>query len=220
MRTGQLLNKTRSWCSGLFQRHEPIISTGFPELDSMLPDGGWKRASVIEILSPATKRSPQHLIMPLLSSLNNAERWLSWIAPPEAPFGPALAAAGVELSKIQTVQPKSAQDTLWSIEQSLCSGASSIVLGWPVFTDNTVLRRTKEAAEIGDAICVLFRSSASVLTPSFADLRLLVDYDIDGSLMVSRVKERGGLVSDPVRIDVNHINPLALYSLNTLLMGH
>ncbi|MEE9342336.1 MAG: translesion DNA synthesis-associated protein ImuA [Gammaproteobacteria bacterium] len=214
MKIEQVMSQLKAWCIDQVGVPESIVSTGFPELDQLIPEGGWPRETVIEILSPVSKRAPLHLLMPLLARLGEQDRWLSWIAPTETPYAPALAAAGVDLGKVQTVLPKKGQDALWTVEQSLASGASSIVLGWPAFTDKTVLRRTQEAAEEGETMCILFRPDTLASEPSQAILRLQVDYDIDGSMLVTLLKRSGGPETGPVRIDFGAASPLAQYSFD------
>src|SRR6516162_9893329 len=81
------------------------LSTGFAALDEHLPDRGWPRAGLIEILVSRFGSGELALLMPALAALTRsaAARWCVWVAPPLVPFAPALASCGVALDRIAVV---------------------------------------------------------------------------------------------------------------------
>jgi len=117
------------------------------------------------------------LFLPALVRAQNVDTevpWLVWIAPPYEPYAPALAQAGVDLSRFLVVRPPTATEALWAAEQALSSGVCAAVLLWLRGTDDRWLRRLKLAAETGGALGVLFRPERHRFESSPASLRLLL----------------------------------------------
>src|SRR6516164_9312169 len=81
------------------------LSTGFAALDQHLPDHGWPRTGLIEILVSRFGSGELTVLMPALAALTRATaaRWCVWVSPPLVPFAPALASCGVALDRIAVV---------------------------------------------------------------------------------------------------------------------
>ena len=115
----QLLQRNDVWRG---RRHAPsrsgLLSTGFPLLDAELPGGGWPRGALIEIMPRTTGIGELSLLLPTLARLVDDRRWLAWIDPPYIPYAPALAAAGIELSRVLCVKSREPGEGLWALEQA------------------------------------------------------------------------------------------------------
>lgn len=172
-------------------------SSGFVELDALLPGGGFPVGALTEIEVPRAGIGELRLVLPAVARFTR-ERWLAFIAPPYVPYAPALARAGIDLSHVLVVHPRSQSDALWSIEQALRAGTCGAVLGWLDQTDFKWARRLQLAAEAGNALGILFTQSASLVSP--AALRLRLDARPDG-LAVHVMKRRGGWPAGPVNLD-------------------
>lgn len=168
------------------------ISTGFRELDHTLPEGGWQASGLTEILTDQQGVGELSLLMPALARLSEEKRWITWIAPPHIPYGPALMAHGVDLSRVLLVHTSPGADTLWALEQALSAGTCGAVLGWldNQAMDHKILRRLKLAAKAGQSAGFLFRTLRCVENPSPADLRLVLE-NMDNGLEVHVLKCRG-----------------------------
>ncbi|MBI5440689.1 MAG: translesion DNA synthesis-associated protein ImuA [Deltaproteobacteria bacterium] len=153
-------------------RTRETLSTGYPRLDSLLPHGGWPLGGLIEILFPGEGAGELQLLIPALAKLSGEGRWLAWISPPHLPFGPALRASGVDLSRLLVVQTKAPREDEWALEQTLGSGACGAALAWPESGVERSLRRLQLAAERGGSLGFLFRPSEAARQPSPAALRL------------------------------------------------
>ena len=172
------------------------LPTGYAALDRCLPGGGWPSQGLVELLTDRTGIGELSLLLPALARLCDAEReggWLAWIAPPHPPYAPALAASGIDVSRILVVRAPPAE---WAMEQALRSGACNAVLGWAACRDRRSLRRLQLAAEQSRCLAVLFRRLRDGQEPSPAVLRLALEGSRDG-LVVRIVKSRGGL---PARV--------------------
>lgn len=169
----------------------PGLPTGFAALDRCLPGGGWPRQGLVEILTDRYGIGELSLLMPALAALCRDEHesgWLAWVSPPYQPYAPALAACGIEVSRLLVVR---AQPAEWAMEQSLRSGACSAVLGWAAFREPQSLRRLQLAAEQSRCLAVSFRRLRDGNEPSPAVLRIALEAGRDG-LEARIVKSRGG----------------------------
>ena len=181
------------------------LSTGFAALDEHLPDRGWPRAGLIEILVSRFGSGELALLMPALAALTRsaAARWCVWVAPPLVPFAPALASCGVVLDRVALVDGARRQDArfrgdpgMWAFEQTLGSGACDAVLGWVRQPKPRDIRRLQLAAERGRTLGVLFRPQRAAREASAAVLRLSIEPLAAGvrvTLIKGRSAHRGAL---------------------------
>lgn len=192
----ELLDDPRVWRAGRRSRRWPTLSSGYPELDALLPGGGWPAAMLTEIAVERWGSGELALFMPLLARLSGdghacTTTWIAWISPPFLPYAPALAAAGVDLSRMLVVRGDDDADTLWAAEQALQSGSCRVVLAWVERADGRRLRRLQLAAESGGTPLILFRPPKTLAVPSPAALRLRLVAGAEGARL-RLVKHRGG----------------------------
>lgn len=178
-----------------------IFSTKFSKLDEVLPGGGWSSGSLTEILSRRTGSGELTLLLPALAQLGSWNRWISWVAPPHVPYAPALAAAGIRLSRMLIIRPRRTPDLLWSAEQALRQAHRSAVLIWLDTCDERALRRLQLAAAESESWGVLIRPLHHATRHSPAALRLTVERDTrNGTLVVDILKCRGGRPVNGLRL--------------------
>jgi cell division inhibitor SulA len=168
-----LIHERRLWPAAGQAAGRPGESTGHAALDAVLPGGGWPSASLLELLLPMDGVGELGLLLPTLVRLARQGRGLAMVAPPYLPYAPALAAAGVDLSRLLVLRAEG-RDALWATEQALRSGACGAVLCWPQGADDRALRRLAVAAEQGDALGFAFRPLRALQQPSPAALRMEV----------------------------------------------
>jgi hypothetical protein len=171
------------------------LPTGFTALDEYLPDKGWPRTGLIEILVTRFGSGELTLLMPALAALTRtaAARWCVWVAPPLVPFAPALVSCGMELDRVAVV---GGTQPLWALEQTLGSGACDAVLGWVRQVQHRQVRRLQLAAERGRTLGVLFRPRRAAREASAAVLRLSVEPCASGvrlTVLKGRSAHRGVL---------------------------
>jgi len=199
------------------------LPSGFAGLDALLPGGGLPRGALTEIVIAREGIGELSLLMPALAHATEDERWLVFVAPPHVPYAPALARAGINLSRVLIVHPRNAQEGLWAVEQALRAGTASMVLAWLAHADSKALRRLQLGAEAGDSIGILFRctgtyecrgrqeagsgrSARSTEETSPAALRLKLEpASIENArVSVHILKRRGGWPIGPVMVEVDH----------------
>ena len=175
--------------------------SGFAELDANLPGGGWPIGAIAELMSDAAGIGELSLLVPVLSRLARAGRYIAYIAPPYLPYGPALAQRGVPLERVLLIQTRSLQESLWATEQALRCPAIGAVLGWPAHIVDRSVRRLQLAAEAGGSLGILYRPPAAARESSPAALRLRLHAAPEG-LAVEIQKSRGGAAGLTLRVAV------------------
>lgn len=191
----QLLAHPRIWQGRHAPRGLETLSSGHRCLDEMLPGGGWPRAGLIEILAERRGIGELRLVVPLLKHFSRddgtgSRGWIAWIRPPYVPYAPALAEAGVDVSRVLLVHARDDREALWATEQALRSAGCEVVLAWADKASGQALRRLQLAAEDNGLIVVLFRPGSALGTPGPAVLRLHLGAGDEARLSV--VKSRGG----------------------------
>jgi hypothetical protein len=168
----------------------PVIASGFPELDALLPGGGWPLGALLEIMTPCLGVGELRLLLPAMAGLSLSGRWIAWIAPPHQPYAPALVQAGIRLSQVLIVESRETSDIPWSLEKLLRSERCGMALAWPGRLNAHQTRRLQLAAEQGNALAVLFPGQTG--SSSHAALRIEIRPTLEG-LALNIVKARGSL---------------------------
>ena len=199
-----LLREPRIWRAGETSSRQGCLPSGYAELDAALPEGGWSMGALTEILHASPGIGELRLVMPALARLSRAGRWIALVAPPHIPYAPALAAQGVDLSRILLIHPRAGSDTLWALQQAMRSGSCAAVLAWPRQADEKQLRRLQLAAEAGNCWGLLFRSEQARQERSPAALRVVMHSHGDSDTRLDLVKVRGGQPHHGLKLDLNN----------------
>ena len=165
--------------------------TGHAALDALLPQGGWPRRALTELLLPADGVGELSLLLPTLARLTQAGGIVALVAPPYLPYAPAWQAAGVDLRHLEIIEAD-VRGALWAFEQCLRSAACAAVLGWPLQADPQALRRLQVAADSGDCLGFALRDAKHAGNPSPAALRLEARQRDAGGIDWQVRKCRGG----------------------------
>ena len=173
------------------------MPTGFAELDAALPGRGWPQGALTEIVLEREGIGELRLTLPALVRVQSERRDVVWIAPPHKPYAPALAAAGLDLSRLFIVACKTPQDALWAFEQSLRAPECGAAFAWLATSDQRVLRRLQVAARDGRTWGALWRRPGQRGSAMAAPLRLALS-PRDGKLAVRVLKRRGAELTQPV----------------------
>src|SRR6202158_5156635 len=175
--------------------------SGFPELDASLPGGGWPIGAIAELMSDAIGIGELSLLVPVLSRLARAGRYIAWIAPPYLPYAPALAQRGLPLNCGLLIQTYNLQQSLRATEQALRCPAVGAVLGWPAYIVDKNVRRLQLAAAAGGSLGILYRPPQAARESSRSALRLRWHAAPDG-LAVEIHKSRGHHAGLTLRVAV------------------
>ncbi len=172
------------------------LATGFPMLDAQLPDGGWPRGALTEILFDHPGQGEFRLLLPALREITRQQHYVAMIAPPWIPYAPALFSAGIDLRWLFLITPEKQDDHLWALEQALRAGHCRAVLAWPTpDIPLKTLRRLQLAAEAGNASGFLLRHSNTRRQHSPAALRLLLTPPNRVEIIKCRGRNAGGSIT-------------------------
>jgi protein ImuA len=184
----------------------PGHPTGFEALDAELPDRGWPRAGLIEILAPRSTGAEWSLLAPWLrrpASATGAGPILC-LDPPHDPYAPALHQLGLPLERLLLVRADTAADTAWAGEQALQVMQCSALLWWVSANIEDVkpamLRRLHLASTVHPTPVFVFGPFRSRQRSSPAPLRLLLE-QANTKLAITVIKRRGPPMIKPIELD-------------------
>jgi len=190
------------------------VPSGFAALDAVLPGHGWPQGALTELLLEREGIGEIRLTLPALARIQAAGSDVVWIAPPYRPYAPALAAAGIDLTRLYIVHCAQPRDALWAFEQALRAPECGAAFAWLPTHDERLLRRLQVAARDGRTWGALWRRPGQRGSATAAPLRLALAPQ-DGQLAVRVIKRRGAGLPQPVLIDIDaaagapHLEPAA-----------
>jgi hypothetical protein len=208
----QLLANPAIWRGGECASESASIASGFAELDSVLPGGGWPRGALTELLLEREGIGELRLTLPALARLQSEGRSVVWVTPPHRPYAPALAAAGLDLARLVVVRGCTTAEALWAYEQALRAPECGAAFGWMQSHEDRVLRRLQVAAREGRTWGVLWRRPGERASAAAAPLRLALSPQ-HSRLAVRVLKRRGAELSEPVLLDLARTPGAPLYPL-------
>lgn len=151
------------------------LSLGLACLDGALAGGGLVRGGCHEFLPAPADAGCHGFVASVLSGLPPGP--ILWcrlrdkgdpLASADMPYGPGLAALGLDPGRLILVRPSSADDALWTLEEALrCPGLSAVV-GDGVMPGPVAGRRLQLAAEDGGALGILILPPLGRPPPSTA----------------------------------------------------
>ena len=149
------------------------ISSGCPAIDRVLPDGGYASGSLVELL--ANGGQPLGSTTMALSTARHAceaGKYLVLIDTPTQYYPPSLQRLGLPVDRIIGLRPKTYEDIVWSIDQSLRSSAVGCVIASIDRLNDRTARRFQLAAEAGGGLGILLRDATIAKSePSWADVQ-------------------------------------------------
>jgi protein ImuA len=190
-------------------RRGGVVPCGRPEIDGVLPGGGFPRGALTELAGgPASGKTAAALS--LLSVLGPDELF-AWIDTHGELYPPAAAALGVDLGRLLLVRPpagsagggeRSLPAVLWAAEALLASGAfAAVAVDAPEARlargGDAVAQRLRGAAEKGGAVGLwLSKPGAAIRVPAAVRLELTA---VAGRVVASRRLDGGPIGRELLR---------------------
>jgi hypothetical protein len=192
MNRAEMLQQLTQLCrAGIESAPKEIIPSGCSPLDAILPGGGWRSGTLVELMPDQTGVGELRLLMPTLSRITQGERHVAFISPPFIPFAPALSQHAIRLERLLVINALSPKDMLWCMEQTLRCKSFGAVLAWPTALVDREIRRLQLAAETGASIGFVYRSMQAARETSPAAVRLCLQRKDQHSLEIHVLKCRG-----------------------------
>lgn len=182
--------RTSVWqASELAISRATTTSTGHAVLDAELPNKGWPRSSLVELLVEQHGIGEMQLLKPALVSMTQKQR-VALVQPPYLPHAMACRSWHINDRNLLWLKPQSSADALWSAEQILKNGSCGAVVLWQSNVRPESLRRLNLAAQTTDTWLWLVRPLAAAADASPSPLRLALRPAL-GGVSVDIVKRRG-----------------------------
>jgi protein ImuA len=177
----------------------PIVSSGCPALDRILPEHGFRLGTLVEWLSSGPGDGAATLAFRAAARAADGDGRTVVVVDASGEFyPPAVIAQGIEPARLIVVHPDNKADHTWALDQALRCPAVAAAVAWPDQSarhveheesvgcarptrqrnsklDGRNFRRLQLAAEQGGGLGLLIRPDAVRGEPSWADVRLLVE---------------------------------------------
>ncbi|MFC7514249.1 translesion DNA synthesis-associated protein ImuA [Herbaspirillum sp. GCM10030257] len=194
-----------------------VTTSGYPVLDQELPNGGWPRASLIELLIQQPGIGEMRLLRPAFETVSPKRR-IALVQPPYMPQIAAWVGWGLPVDSLIWIKTTRSADALWSAEQILRNGSCGALLFWQSHVRTESLRRLHLAAQGSDILFWMMRPLACTEDASPAPLRLALRPAHDG-ICIDIVKRRGPRRDDPLHVPMDDMLSPASLSVLTQLPG-
>lgn len=201
---GQLPNNvSRSIWRGteVGQPGQAVVSSGFSELDSQLPGGGWPCNAITELLQPQPTLCEWRLLSPALAGLVASGGQILLVGPPKRPHAPGLLKLGIAEKNLVWIAADTPAERLWTTEQLVkANPRGGAILAWLPQARAEQLRRLQVHAQSCDCPVFLFRPEAAQLDASPAPLRVSASLGADWQLNVQILKRKGALMDGSIAL--------------------
>ncbi|WP_085481991.1 translesion DNA synthesis-associated protein ImuA [Paraburkholderia susongensis] len=152
-----------------------VISSGYAELDRLLPGQGWSAGGLTELLVEHCGVGEVRLLAHALRHLTqHTERHVMLVAPPYQPCVVALKAWGIDIGRVVWVRSTEDQ-ALWVATQALKQDSIGAVLVWLPGARADKIRRLQVAAQESAALAFLIRPVEAASQSSPAPLRMICE---------------------------------------------
>lgn len=203
------------WCADTMGHNtSATVATGHALLNAQLPGAGWPVGALSEILQAHTGQHEWRLLLPALTQATGP---VVLVGAPHLPFGPGLAAQGLDARRILWVRSATPAQRLWASEQALRCADVLAVLAWLPQARADQLRRLQITAQTHGKLLFVMRPACAQAQSSPALLRLLVtgpprDAPVD-ALSVHVIKRRGPPLAQPLLLLARPARLAALLAL-------
>jgi len=195
---GQLAMRDVWRASELAVSRSTTCTTGHRALDAELPNGGWPRSALVEVLLQQAGIGEMQLLKPTMARLSTNQR-IALIQPPYLPHSMACRAWQVNDRNLLWLRPSSCADALWSAEQILKNGSCGAVVLWQSNVRAESLRRLNLAAQSTDTWLWLMRPLSAASDASPSPLRIALRPSL-GGVSVDIIKRKGPHCESPIFI--------------------
>lgn len=191
---------------------DPVVSSGFGELDKELPGGGWPTRNLTELLLAVEGVGEISLLAPSLGQIAGSGKNILLVGPPYIPYMHTWENLDIDSQRIIMARAYKPAERLWVLEQGIKSAAFGVVIGWLPQISQQMTRRLQIIARAASSLVFLFRPASAQFEPSAAPLRLVLDSARQHALSVRLLKRRGAPASAPLRIALPQTRPFSSFA--------
>jgi protein ImuA len=203
----QLRSELRQWENVRASEGSPVLSTGWADLDKLLPENGLRRGCLVEWLAAGPGSGAGTLALAAAREAGREGGPVVVVESRNEFYPPAAALAGIELSQLIVVRVRSAQDEIWAVDQALRCPAVGSVVCWTERFDQRGRRRWQLSAEAGAGLALLVCPERIRHEACWAEVRLLVEPLVSERgrrLRVEVLRCRGAAAGGAVELELDH----------------
>jgi hypothetical protein len=169
-------------------RGKNAISTGCPELDAQLPQGGYEPGTIVEWLEPRKGSGGWYLALAaarqaVTASDSQARYWVV-VDRQKYFYPPAARSMGLPLDRLIVLHPLNAADEAWAVDQALRCPAVGAVIAELDDVSELQARRFQLAAEQGRSLGLFLRPLHVRRQPSWAEVQWLIEPTEKGTQLI------------------------------------
>jgi protein ImuA len=168
-----------------------VLSTGWPPLDRLLPNGGLRRGSLVEWLGQGPGNGTAMLALAGARQAAEAGGAIVVVDALRQVYPPAMAAWGVDLERVIFVHPQNGKDELWTWDQALRCPGVAVVWGWVERIESREFRRWQLSVETSGCLGLLIRPGEAKAEPNWADVRLWVEPQVAANFQLASRSQPG-----------------------------
>lgn len=189
--------RTSIWrASELAASRATTLATGHASLDQELPNGGWPKSALVELLVQQHGIGEMQLLKPVLATLSKQQH-VAFVQPPYLPHAMAFKAWQLLDKNVLWLRPQSSADALWAAEQILKNGSCGAVVLWQSNVRPESLRRLNLAAQSTDTWLWLVRPLVAAADASPSPLRIALRPTL-GGVSADIIKRKGPHCDSPI----------------------
>lgn len=167
------------------------LTTGFIQLDDVLPGGGWPCGAVTEVLVPQFSVSELRLLSKVMAAQTDSARPVALIGPPHAPHAPGLRHDRVDERHLIWIDADTPRDRHWCTEQLVKAGTFGAVVAWIPLVRAEQIRRLQVLAARCKGPVFLVRPEVAAREASAAPLRVQLRPHTDWQIALRVLKRKG-----------------------------
>lgn len=156
-------------------RKTGAISSGCKALDSRLPRGGYEPGTIVEFLESSPGGGGWYLALAAAREAVGESKYWVVVDRRRSFFPPAAQAMGLPLDRLIVLQPTTAADEAWAIDQALRCSAIGAVVAEIEHVSELQARRCQLAAEQGQTLGLWLRPTSIQKHPSWAEIQWLLE---------------------------------------------
>jgi protein ImuA len=186
-----------------------LVSSGDGRLDRLLPEGGFRRGTLVEWLAAGDGSGAGTLALIAAREAAADGGAIVVIDPGGMFYPPGAVRLGIDLQQLIVVRPADETDRAWALDQVLRTRGVAAVWCPVDAQDDHTLRRWQLAAETSGVVGLLVRPASLRHEPSWAELRLLVEPRAASRragrtrrLRVTLTRSRAGRVGRAVELEI------------------
>ena len=132
-------------------------SSSLKSVDTDSPERSLETGNVTEIILPQSQVENFQLLLPMLTQLNQEQRWLAWIDPPAALVQKWQQHHGIVPGQLLVLRSSEQHDALDMAERALAAGTCQAVVLWSGKLTKTAHNRLEKASAKGHSHGVVLR---------------------------------------------------------------